>query len=340
LRHRYPDVMTPTCLLCAAFFLACFLLSWRAWRAFSSPAHLRLVLSAAPGHATPPAADKASLGEVEARSATGGEQGVTRRSAGARNATHWRPDTASLDDILSGGNYSHILYGGPGLVPRTTDPYPEKLRFIWWRLLSEEQKSAVMATQGVCKWKAPTVTDCPGKGRPCRMLFSPLSNLAEPAGAVWYHAHDWKPIPDHAYVEVSHCVKRCVRDKSASWGMWFYVAPGSGVSVNVGRTRVLTEVVVGGTAPSIVKELMRGYDSMQLWHDDKYSPEMRHEIVFSSDSGATKGWDECSSLNLSFPGLKCGSAGHLFDCPADHPPLKWFAKCKHVPPEARVPRTC
>jgi len=246
----------------------------------------------------------------------------------------------SLDAILNMGNYSSLLYGGNGRVPQTTDAYLGQLRFIWWGLLTKEQKEDVQSAMGVCKKEAHPSA---------HMLFAPLSMRAEPPGAVWYHQDEdaYHPVPSQSYVEVTHCAKDpghgpCV---PSNFGMWFYAAPGSGVSVNVGKTKDLGRISMAVPVDSKLKEYFNdpaGYDSLQLWHQDSSArEEWRHEIIFDSNKGVGKGWNECIPLNASFPGLQCGRAGFFVPFSEDYMPLQYLSNCKQVSEEATVPTiTC
>ncbi len=116
--------------------------------------------------------------------------------------------------------------------------------------------------------------------------------------------------------------------------MWFYAAAGSGVSVNVGRTKALPFVDGrrGLGTDDEIRDMLRAeeLDSVQFWHRDHSAPdEPRYEIAFNTAGGAlAAGWSEWDALNASFPLIKCGREPYLFDCPReDHPPLRYLADC-------------
>ena len=116
--------------------------------------------------------------------------------------------------------------------------------------------------------------------------------------------------------------------------MWFYAAAGSGVSVNVGRTKALPFVDGrrGLGTDDEIRDMLRAeeLDSVQFWHRDRSAPdEPRYEIAFNTAGGAlAAGWSEWDALNASFPLIKCGREPYLFDCPHEgHPPLRYLADC-------------
>ena len=94
--------------------------------------------------------------------------------------------------------------------------------------------------------------------------------------------------------------------------MWLFVAPGSGVSVNIGRTKVFDSwdramrflqrmVVIDGRGNSSAWDRCRAarvndtyaLDSLQiLHHKEMYSQELRHELVLLR-------YGECEALNAT-----------------------------------------
>ena len=279
--------------------------------------------TAAAGQRSPPREN------VRAREVTLAPATAARlRALYARDRAVWARHCAvpPLDRILAGGNYSQKLYGGPGRVPRTTaPPGPGQLRFLWFGLLSPAQRAAVRAL-GIC---------ADASDAPTRALFAPLSRSNEPPGAVWRHADDATAmhVPSHGYVEVTHCARtRGARTRGGA--MWFYAAAGSGVSVNVGRTKALPFVDGrrGLGTDDEIRDMLRAeeLDSVQFWHRDRSAPdEPRYEIAFNTAGGSlAAGWSEWDALNASFPLLKCGREPYLFDCPHEgHPPLRYLADC-------------
>eukprot|EP00966_Prymnesium_polylepis_P021093 485340-Prymnesium_polylepis.3 len=140
------------------------------------------------------------------------------------------------------GNYSIALYGGPGRVPL------DSLKLVWLPLLGTDALRAVADAGGICllhaKFRFP-------------LFYAPHNPKCDPVGALWirrdYGVSYNRPIPNHSWVEVTHCGASSGRPGPAidsderrtrrfSWDVgpsWYYVAQGSGVSINVGRTAVL-----------------------------------------------------------------------------------------------------
>ncbi len=124
--------------------------------------------------------------------------------------------------------YSTALYGAAHRAPPA-----ETLRLLWPTLLPSAALDAV-ASVGVCKWESKP---------PLQPFYTVHDIYANPNEALWVHptaaSH---PAPNHSWVEVTHCARPASSKPSSRWKdavMWLYVAPGSAVSVNVGRTLVL-----------------------------------------------------------------------------------------------------
>lgn len=129
-------------------------------------------------------------------------------------------------------NYSVQLYGEPGRVDA------KSLRVVWLPLLPPEALRLVARLGGVCKYTS---------GYPWRPFFTGLDLFANPLNAMWV---SWDrgplggfPVANHSWVEVTHCPQGHAGHKGFAWQfgpMWLYAAPGSGVSINVGRTAVMS----------------------------------------------------------------------------------------------------
>lgn len=131
------------------------------------------------------------------------------------------------------GAYSISVYGSPGMVDMAS------LRIIWLPLLPSGGLRKIVQLGGVCKYES---------GYPWRPFFTALDIFANPLDAMWV---SWErsplagfPVPNHSWIEVTHCPngKHKVGAKGYGWQfgpMWLYVAPGSGVSINVGRSAVM-----------------------------------------------------------------------------------------------------
>ena len=136
-------------------------------------------------------------------------------------STFWARVVALLQ-----GNYSRILYGREHFVDASA------LTLIWLPLVSDEALD-LLACMGVCSW-APDKT----KMLP---LYAPGSTVA-PGASVWRVAapSSSTAVPSHSWIEVAHRARLPPPNEAAYHSNpWFYVAPGSGVSLNVGRTAAI-----------------------------------------------------------------------------------------------------
>ena len=167
------------------------------------------------------------------------------------------PNTPSIGASLTAlhtalqGSYSVALYGEAGRMPPL-----ESLRVIWLRLLDNATLRSL-----------PTVCVC-ASAPPDEPFFGPISESHNPVDSLWVHT--WPQtagIPSDGWAEVTHCI--------SSWRpMWFYVAAGSGLSVNVGRTLVYDARhsdtpthydESDGPGPGTFERLReQGYDSLQF----------------------------------------------------------------------------
>lgn len=229
------------------------------------------------------------------------------------------------------GNYSVGLYGAPGRVPL------ESLKLVWAALLPPLQAEHLAAAVGLCFTNA---------APPWRPLYVRQSALANPLNSVWVHRTTWSAVPNNSWAEVTHCSRGPGRPTS-SGPPWFYVAPGSGVSINVGATYVIRAPIknwtltrdtlrmgigrgVGG-APLLAADL-RPFDSVQIIgkHED-YSLEERHELVM-----LRLPIDEADALAPALtrppsPVVRCGRHPHLYDCRDNEPQLAMLASCPRLP---------
>ena len=158
---------------------------------------------------------------------------LTRKST----ATHdrYREVAATYDDLLGPilqGNYSETLYGAPGRVPL------HDLRVVWLDLLPKRSLRR-LSQVGMCKWEAKP---------PFQPFYFVQDMLAGPVDTMWLSRFPPEvPLASHTWVEVVHCPnrratsgrRRLERQPLMNWKfrpMWFYLAPGSGISINLGRT--------------------------------------------------------------------------------------------------------
>ena len=142
---------------------------------------------------------------------------------------------ATYDDLLGPllqGNYSQTVYGAPGRVPL------HDLRVVWLDLLPKRSLRR-LSQVGMCKWEAKP---------PFQPFYFVQDMHAGPVDAMWLSRFPPEvPLASHTWVEVAHCPnrratsgrRRLERQPLMNWKfrpMWFYLAPGSGVSINLGRT--------------------------------------------------------------------------------------------------------
>ena len=252
------------------------------------------------------------------------------------------------------GRYSEALYGSRGLVPT------DGLRIVWLSLLPANA-IAWLSQIGVCGFSTipPLIPffsapDAVGGGNQMDAVWIHNDALVE-------------GFPNNSWVEVTHCAQnlsvppkvlamcdeheaakarnasvRPLTQRSAfscgmsrapgkwQWragNMWFFVAPGSGVSINIGRTRVFESFAQAqrfleravqwdgsrawdGCRAALVNETGEGaaLDSIQiLRHREYYSRELRHEIVMLRHG-------ECETLTPSTPFAACGRPPHMQRC--------------------------
>jgi hypothetical protein len=130
------------------------------------------------------------------------------------------------------GNYSMQLYGATGLVD------VKSLRIIWLSLLTPTALHLIRQLGALCKYSS---------GYPWRPFLVALDLFANPQNAMWV---SWEretyrgfPVANNSWVEVTHCSQSRNLRRGYAWQfgpMWLYPAPGSGVSINVGRTVVMS----------------------------------------------------------------------------------------------------
>lgn len=188
------------------------------------------------------------------------------------------------------------------------------------------------------------------------MAHSPLSML-------WIQRdRPPRPLVSGEWAEVTHCgaqssaelrQRRVERYRGLRTPFWAYGAPGSGVSINVGRTLVASnwshavELLHGafgqrdahgrGTSPTAGgRALLAAYTSVQIVnHNEFYAGSApRHEIVMlhwreweSLAALATAGTRDAAALSRPPPAesVRCGRHPHLFACGTAH--LRRFAHC-------------
>ena len=267
------------------------------------------------------------------------------------HATRARPVDATFSEgdwsrVISTlqGNYSQVLYGHEGRVDA------DALSLIWLPLITKKTLDFLMC-MGVCAWEpVPART-----GRELLPLHAPFSTVA-PGAAVWrYYSTPTIAVPSHGWIEVAHASRW-----NASDGVpWFYVARGSGVSLNVGRTVAVTQFP-NCTKPDprrnpeayrMVGVDLSQLDSVQLLDvcdpadSQAWKPRgFRHEIVLLGTDLLSEGSEADSLLDAALaahippvptehrglPTIMCGSVPHLFACTGKYPPLQLMQGSPHV----------
>ena len=187
---------------------------------------------------------------------------------------------------------------------------------------------------------------------PFTPFYAPISYgpaAIQPTNAVWVHRPpaDTEGVSNDAWIEVTHCPEQqqiaptnassareqSRHEKHVKLGqlMWLYVAPGSGVWINVGRTRVFrtyeeawrflssaqwsrpdcarTEARRDAEVDGALSQI----DSVQiLTHQEYFSFETRSELVLVR-------WDNCQRLAHAGgggPPTMCGAPPNLAPCAA------------------------
>ena len=121
------------------------------------------------------------------------------------------------------GSYSEALYGAAGRLPAD-------LRVVWPSLLSDDARRALAGA-----------VECRFHPRlPPNALHFTADAIQHQQAALWVHQRSDPPFaPTGTTLEVAHCAFAGVRGGDLvrpNSPMWFFVVPGSGVSVDVGRT--------------------------------------------------------------------------------------------------------
>ena len=309
-----------------------------------------------------------------------------RRSASwARVQPSWPAPTlaATPPHVVTGAlvpllqdKYSEQLYGSRNRVPT-----PGSLRIVWAQLLNAAAL-AHLAGPGICRFSpaaplhpyfAPIDLDA---ANPHGALWLHSEQEPQPAAS-----HSWVEVThcaqqgditeateakcaalqamgrNHTRPPIKHwklafqCMHMAGKRGSWAWRfgtMWLYVAPGSGVSINVGRTKVFREYAPAeaflrralreeplerarssrcDVLPAVVNEsrgLATGLDSIQvLRHHEYFSTEPRYELIMLRHA-------ECESLATASSAsldLRCGRHPHLTACTNGSAALQRVSTC-------------
>tara|TARA_B110001452_G_scaffold84927_1_gene69382 strand:- start:1583 stop:2626 length:1044 start_codon:yes stop_codon:yes gene_type:complete len=231
--------------------------------------------------------------------------------------------------------YSQRLYGRPGLVEL------DRIRLIWPELLPAEVRGSLRTRCTLPKGQDARCEQC---GGPCRpfLWVQPPKNLLQ-TSAVWIHRPPQQLQANHSdgeWVEVTHCYYSSEGIKSST-PMWFQATPGTGISINIGRTLRLDAVghwpttdethryteqlhkaIVKGRVPRHVNTSgcdgpglscmhdLRAYDSLQypLRAHPSFGDERWTEIVMLNWPG------EASFITARQNRLMCGRHPYLRPC--------------------------
>ena len=122
--------------------------------------------------------------------------------------------------------YSMRLYRRPGAIQF------DHLHVLFADMLPRRTLRALESV-GVCRAEA---------APPFNPFYWGHDVVANPTNAIWIHrTYGPQPVPDNSWIEVTHCAAVNSAFSGMSYAMWLYAAPGSGVSINVGRTKVATD---------------------------------------------------------------------------------------------------
>jgi len=251
--------------------------------------------------------------------------------------TPYRNQLQELDCILAEDpEYSTRLYGAHGRLPKAEMPNVNQLRMVWMSLLSMRSKARLNGLR-VCLDRS-NLTNKLYVMTP----ISPDKSLIPPA-SIWNHVPrtTWSEqgLPDDSWVEVTHCALHAPSSILESMGragtmaagkMWFYGAPGSGISLNLGKTSSLgffsTSDILTDAFIDLLEDHLTRFDSVQILHQEQY--EYWWEIVV-----AYPGCGECetmtnASAHLS-QRLKCGRDPYWIPCSnAEGTPLHLLDDCQ------------
>jgi len=182
---------------------------------------------------------------------------------------------ASISGALQ-GSYSTQLYGAPGLCDISS------MNFLWLALLSNATLHAlnrvgVFDAASVCPtehgcWQSSTLRQhLAAPLLPIGTLYKHHSFAFEPMDSVWIRRVN-SPVPSHGWVEVTHCADPDgVPPGDTYTPLWFYVARGSGLWLNVGSTLVVDEEalinahIASLSVPDVSDEIMRFWQRGENW---------------------------------------------------------------------------
>ena len=329
-----------------------------------------------------PLAAPPTLRDGAAKRPRGHRRKLREKSEVVMRGTQFTTELRMLRSLLQ-TNYSAALYG------RTNALNASALQLVYLSLLPPAALRTIRDRVGLCTLAtghtAPPASDrswrcaadlgcfpaCQSSEAPGHLLFSPGHGDADPRDAAWLwpNALRAEPVPSNEWTEVSHCafsagLQRACGPKCGPGLMWFFLAAGSGVSLNVGRTAVIDEVnamsALGISGPALSRAIsqlkrepnstlvvrLRSYLGLsdrqvarlttvqRINHRESTCLPRKHEIVLllSPDDASYNHLSEASDVRTAAAALgptrlQCGSFPGLFPCHADHPALRLMAQC-------------
>lgn len=254
-----------------------------------------------------------------------------------------------LADLIGKTNYSRRLFG----LPRMPDNFT--MNFVWLSLLPAATLREI-ASLGVCPRQG---LRADGK---CPTMYANHSQASTPRNSLWLYERLQTPVASGSWVEVTHCAQGPEANHGQTWA---YVASGSGLSVNVGRTFTLDERDVlplfGGQTARLnnaiktlvslqsrsdanacrspsgdVRILSRAlglsncsFDSIQrMFHRDLVNHNFHHELILVGNLSYSGGSSSSAGTPSQF---HCGRYPDLFDC-ADSPVPALLERCSRELP--------
>ncbi len=165
-----------------------------------------------------------------------------------------------------------------GNLPRTP-PKPADLWMIYTKIYNKAFKTNLKTSV--------YSTFCPSRHN---NLYSNMSGTNDIPETIWlYKKPPYQPLPSNSWVEISHCANKVAKNREKV-GAWYYYAPGSGVYLNLGKTKVYQK------HPDAVKDILKEtcFDS----ECDKFYPKL-------FKTAKEQGYDTIQFLNHT--DMRCGN---------------------------------
>ena len=257
---------------------------------------------------------------------------------------------ALLTDLVT--SYSTALYGSPGRLHFPT------LRVIWPSILGEAARAslagAVQCSIRAVPWLA---------SQPYLFIDARTNNFLN-MQAIWVHQPRERLVAapvSHSWVEVSHCFYYNYGEHvHARTSMWFFAVPGSGVSVNVGRTLHIDPNTFGAHGVEQMHKFMilvsrdteRGmnrlrkrlrvltnqtdveFDSLQFPLQEPKSGRWRGERL--TEIVMLRWGSEMSFITSHLDNVRCGRHPYLRQCSPSDPAIRVHGPACAQPMSARL----